>query len=154
MIAAIDPGSEKSAIVIWDGSSVAHKAILENYELLCLCRDADAWHDASVFVCERVECYGMPVGKEVFETVYWSGRFMEAVHESGADFHLIPRREVKLHLCQTMKAKDGNIAQVLRDRFGDKGTKKNPGVTFGMNSHLWQAFALAVTCHDKPDLLK
>lgn len=154
MIAAIDPGSEKSAIVIWDGISVAHKAILENSELLCMCRDQFLPWKLSAFVCERVECYGMPVGKEVFETVYWSGRFMEASISKGTRFHLIPRREVKLHLCGTMKAKDGNIIQALKDRFGDKGTKKEPGVTFGMNSHLWQAFALATTCHDNPELLK
>jgi hypothetical protein len=66
----------------------------------------------------------------------------------------VERREVKLHLCGQARAKDSNIIQALKDRFGDKGTKNKPGLTYGMRKDLWQAFALAVTCMDKPELIK
>jgi hypothetical protein len=98
---------------------------------------------------ERVASYGMAVGKEVFETCEWVGRFDEAWHAtSGRNASLIYRRDVKLHLCQSARAKDANIRQALIDRFGAPGTKKAPGVTYGIKSHLWAAFALAVFAHD------
>jgi len=41
------------------------------------------------------------------------------------------------------------VNQVLRDRFGEKGTKKNPGKLFGVHDHIWSALALAVYSADK-----
>jgi hypothetical protein len=64
----------------------------------------------------------MPVGAEVFETIYWSGRFAEAYgveHDAR-----ITRIDVKMHLCHSPRAKDGNVRQALIDRFGKPGTKK------------------------------
>lgn len=62
------------------------------------------------------------------------------------------RRAVKLHLCGSMRAKDGNIRQALVDRFGGQaqavGTKKAPGPLFGLSSHRWSALAVAVTWWD------
>ncbi|WP_230687708.1 hypothetical protein, partial [Streptococcus pneumoniae] len=50
---------------------------------------------------------------------------------------------VKIWLCGTMRAKDANIAQALRDKHGEVGTKKNPGKLYGIKSHLWSALAIA-----------
>jgi hypothetical protein len=47
------------------------------------------------------------------------------------------------------RAKDQNIRQALIDRLGPPGTKKNPGPTYGVTSHMWSALAVAVTAHDK-----
>ena len=74
-------------------------------------------------VIEMIASYGMPVGKEVFETCVWIGKFAEA---SGMKENYIYRKEEKINLCQSMKAKDSNIRQALIDRFGVVGTKKNP----------------------------
>ena len=88
----------------------------------------------------------MPVGREVFDTVFWSGRFAQAW---GASFALLPRREVKLHLCHSAKATDATIRQALLDQFGGKeraiGTKKTPGPLYGIHKDLWSCLALAVT---------
>jgi len=83
---------------------------------------------------------GMTVGKEVFETCMWVGRFAQA---ANAPVRLIPRGRIKMHHCGNMRAKDGNISQSLRDKYGEKGTKSAPGYFFGVSSHAWQAFAVA-----------
>jgi hypothetical protein len=58
---------------------------------------------------------------------------------------LLPRKDVKMHLCGTPRAKDGNIRQRLLDLLGPQGTKKQPGPTYGVKSHAWAALAVAVT---------
>jgi hypothetical protein len=88
----------------------------------------------------------MPVGAEVFETCVWIGRFMQywCHFASEQSITRIPRKEVKVHLCGTTKAKDANIRQALIDRIGPQGTKKAPGPTYGVKSHCWPALAVAV----------
>ncbi len=102
---------------------------------------------------ESIESYGMAVGREVFETVWWTGRFFEAVARRGANASRLPRKAVKLHLCGSVRAPDSNIRIALLDRFGGtelaKGTKKAPGPLFGIKSHEWAALALAVTWWDQ-----
>jgi hypothetical protein len=97
-------------------------------------------------VIEMISSYGMPVGKEVFDTCVWIGRFMQA---STCPVELIYRNDVKLHFCNSPKAKESNINQALKDRFGDKGTVKNKGYFYGFKADVWQAMALAVTYLDK-----
>jgi hypothetical protein len=76
-------------------------------------------------VIEMIASYGMPVGKEVFDTYVWIGRFAEA---SGMPTNYIYRKDEKMNICHSMRAKDSNIRQALIDRFGVVGTKKNPRV--------------------------
>jgi len=93
---------------------------------------------------EMIASYGMAVGREVFETCVWIGRFIEAWH-SPDDVRLIYRKDVKMYLCGTPRAKDANIRQALIDLLGPQGTKKQPGPTYGVKSHAWAALAVAVT---------
>lgn len=92
-----------------------------------------------VIAIEMIASYGMPCGKEVFETCLWIGRFTEHCREP----RLVYRRDIKMHHCGSARAKDANIRQALIDKYGAPGTKKNPGATYGLKSHLWAAFALA-----------
>jgi len=146
MILSVDPGPEKSAYVIWDGKKILDKNIIPNEFLLKKIYSSKERY----FIIEMVASYGMPVGKDIFETVYWIGRFCEAWEKAFRKRHIrIYRKDIKLYFCNSIRAKDSNIRQVLIDRFGKKGTKKNPGVTYGLSGDLWQAFALAVFCFDK-----
>lgn len=140
MILAIDPGTDKSAWLIFDGQGVVSWGFDDNKTLLGKL-DEVIERDAHELVIEQVASYGMPVGKEVFETVFWSGRFAQAW---GREFHRMTRVAVKTHLCHSAMAKDGNVRQALLDRFGPKGTKKNPGKLYGLKSHAFAALALAV----------
>ena len=102
---------------------------------------------------EMVASYGMPVGMEVFDTCVWIGRFAQAA--KGHRIELIYRKEEKLCLCGSLKAKDGNICQALVDRFAPgqpnkgKGTKKEPGFFYGFSKDMWAAMAVATTYFDK-----
>jgi hypothetical protein len=104
---------------------------------------------------EMIASYGMAVGREIFETCVWIGRFMQAWRNPKA-VRLIYRRDVKLRLCGTVKAKDANVRQALIDMFpktgGGKipqiGTKAQPGPLYGVASHAWAAVAVAVTALD------
>ena len=140
---AIDPGPTESAFVIWDGENILDKGKVANSSLSSL---ITIQNSECQIVCEMIASYGMAVGVEVFETCVWIGRYLERANGS---MQRITRGTVKMHLCQSMRAKDSNIRQALIDRFGHPGTKKAPGLTFGLAGDMWAAFALAVTHHDK-----
>lgn len=141
MIFAIDPGPKNSAWCTYDvekSPPAISAGILPNDEMKMLI----ALMGGETLILEMVACYGMPVGAEVFETCVWIGRFLEA-HQGP--FRLVYRKDVKIHLCGTMRAKDSSIRQRLIDLFGSPGTKKNPGRTYGLAKDMWQSLALAVT---------
>lgn len=143
MILSIDPGSEQSAfVVLTDNYDIIHFGKWRNHEVLNRIRDGRH----STLVIEMIASYGMPVGAEVFETCVWIGRFMQA---ANCKVERLYRKEVKLHLCNSVKAKDSNIIQALKDRFGDKGTVKAKGYFYGFAKDIWQAMAVAVTYLDK-----
>lgn len=143
---AIDPGTEQSAIIEWTGEQILRKGIVPNDEVLPLLATSGA-----PVVIEMIASYGMPVGRETFETVLWIGRFIQEAGRSGRPVRTVYRKDIKLHLCHSMRAKDGNVRQALIDRLGAPGTKKAPGTTYGIASHLWAALAVAVYAHDCPE---
>lgn len=147
-ILAIDPGPEKSAFVIWDGSRIIDKGILLNNEMLQKIDDQST--DIGPCYIEQIASYGMAVGASVFTTCIWVGRFIER-WSGGHPCHqpiLVPRIQIKNHLCHTSKAKDSNIRQVLIDRIGEQGTKKNPGPTYGVKADMWAALAVGIFAYD------
>jgi len=152
MILAIDPGTTESAYVILDKD--LKPVIFGKYDnemilkMIYATNPPDS-NEGRVTDCaiEMVASYGMAVGKEVFETVYWIGRFREAITFTE-NIKLIYRKEEKSNLCHSMKAKDSNIRQALIDRFGAVGTKKNQGWFYGVSKDVWAAVAVGVTYHD------
>lgn len=150
-IVAIDPGSEGSALLELREGRIVEMLHDENAYVLERIHGYRFEHGTlRHLVCEEVTSYGMPVGREVFQTVFWAGRFCEA---STLPFVLLPRRAVKLHLCASPRANDATIRQALIDRYGpgrDKaiGTSKARGPLYGLKGDLWSALALAVTYQD------
>ena len=151
VVLAIDPGPAESAFAAIELGTMKPRNAgkLPNTDLK---RNlADLSEDVSFAAIEMVASYGMAVGREVFETCVWIGRFAEAIHigSKGTIYaDLVYRRDVKLHHCHSAKAKDSNVRQALIDRFGDKGTKANPGFFYGFKADVWQSFALAVYVAD------
>jgi hypothetical protein len=142
-ILAIDPGSEQSAWLLWQDYATGF-GISPNDELVDSIRYSEFQPD--VVVIEQIESYGMAVGREVFETVHWAGRFTEAARPTPVV--QLPRRAVKLAICGDTRAKDANIRQALLDRFGGpraKGTKRDPGPLYGISKDVWSALAIALT---------
>jgi hypothetical protein len=150
---AIDPGNRESAWVVVDETcrpldfgKLANDTVLGYLPTLALTVDRVA--------IEWVSSYGMAVGADVFDTCRWVGRFQQELDRCGMTAELVYRRDVKLHLCHSARAKDPNITQALVDRFAHgepnrgKGTKAKPGWFFGFSADIWQAYALAVTVVD------
>jgi hypothetical protein len=140
LILAIDPGTEQSGWCDFEDGRVTGSGVIPNADMLW----AVQHQSVAVLAIEMVASYGMPVGREVFETVRWIGRFQQAWRQPD-DVMLIYRRDVKLCLCGSMKAKDANVWQALIDKLGPVGTKKEPGPLYGVKSHARSAVAVAVT---------
>jgi hypothetical protein len=154
MILALDPGPAQTGWCLYNGTAVLACGVMPNAEMLERVRTTAAERLA----IEMIASYGMAVGREVFETCVWIGRFQQAWHTPEA-VELVYRKDVKLHLCGTTKAKDANIRQALLDLFpatgGGKtpqvGTKGRPGPLFGVSSHAWPALGVAITaCAARP----
>lgn len=146
---ALDPGTEFTAFMEWDGCRPGHFGFVENSEILPLIGSKPY----AQIACEMIASYGMPVGAEVFETCVWIGEFKHAARLSAVPFRKIFRKDVKLHLCMSMRAKDPHVRQALLDRFGPQGTKKAPGPTYGVSKHAWAAMAVAAYAWDTRRLL-
>lgn len=144
LIVAIDPGTTISAYIEWDGSKIYEYGIVTNPELLqYLERAYKKDYPPRKLYIEALACMGGMVGREVLETAFWSGRFVQQWQLYGlgrGEYESIPRTTIKKH----HKAKDdAGIRAVMIEKYGNPGTKKKPGFTYGLKSHLWQAFGLA-----------
>ena len=147
---AVDPGPLETGYAIMNGLEIERFGIEKNNLLLLAALDSLGDKYPEVMAYEMVACYGMPVGAEVFDTCVWIGRFIERFM---ADSKPVFRRDVKHHLCNSAKAKDGNIRQAIIDKYppigGGKtpqiGTKAQPGPLFGITSHVWPAIGVGLT---------
>ena len=142
---AIDPGPEKSGYVVWHCHRVTAFGHLPN-DILRGYMDDD-WDAVAI---EMIASYGMAVGAAVFNTCVEVGRFLERAKANKIDCKLVYRKDVKMFVCRSMKAKDGNIRQSLIDHIGPVGTKGNQGPLYGVKSHAWAALAIAVTAANDP----
>lgn len=117
-IIAIDPGNKESAWLRLECFQYGGDRIIDfgkhpNEDILSILATTYAEHLA----IEMVQSFGMAVGASVFDTVFWAGRFAQMWRDKPGKFSLVYRKDVKLHLCNSMRAKDGNIRQALIDRF-------------------------------------
>lgn len=152
-VLAIDPGNIESGWCIIDSETLRPlnfdkspnglvlPLLIQNAEVL----------PVSEVVIERIASYGMAVGREVFETGEWIGRFTQRARDNGLPVCFVYRKDEKLHICQDSKAKDPNIRRALIDRFADhdlangKGTKDNPDWFYGFRKDIWSAYAVGLT---------
>ncbi len=148
----IDPGTDQSGLCLFShreqrvtyADVVSNDWIVEHLRYGGMCPRGTSL--STHLVIEMVQSYGArTLGRPLFETCVWIGRFMEAAEGNFASINRIHRGECCLHLCGKRQAKDSYMHEALRDKLGEKGTKKAPGPLFGVRSHAWQALAVAVT---------
>lgn len=162
-ILSIDPGNQESAYVLMNESDLRPIEFgkFSNENVRVEVRRLFQKHYPKVtVVIEMVAHYGkdMHAGKEVFDTCVWIGRFYEMFGDGWAEY--VYRRDEKINLCGSMKAKDADITRALIDRFAKhdfkrgKGTIKNPDWFYGFKEDIWQAYAVGVTWHDMNKLAK
>lgn len=162
-VLAIDPGTTESGWVVIDkDKNVLHSGVWDNQDLMKL---FDTYVNYRPFnyqhvAIEMIASYGMPVGAEVFETCVWIGRFIQAQNDLITPLEKVKkvyRKDVKMFLCGTPRAKDANVRQALIDLYpatgggkvGQIGTKSQPGPLYGLNSHIWPALGVALTALDE-----
>lgn len=158
IVTAVDPGYQQSAILWLD----LQQRVLTGFQTSSN-EDIVATLENSLgtdpLVIEQIESFGKPVGREVFDTVFWAGRFYQAWNGHHIDRAvLLSRRTVKTHLCRSASANDAHVRQALLDRFGPGkaravGLKRTPGPLYGLSADGWAALALAVvwTERERPD---
>jgi hypothetical protein len=149
---AIDPGNEESAWCVLVDGKPFESGKEANAELL---ERVKAWRaEGWLLAVEMIASYGMPVGREVFETCVWIGRFVQAW---GGEHTLVYRKDVKVLHCGSARATDANIRASLIDRFGPGkpkaiGSKAAPGPLYGFRGDQWSALAVALTAEARDAL--
>jgi len=147
---ALDVGTEKTAFAVMNEHYDLYDfGKVDNEELIY-----STYYSSDVMIYEEFASYGMPIGKTTMESIKWNGRFIQratdGAREIDKEIKIVPmlRKDVKMNLCGTMKAKDSNIRQALIDRFGGIGTKKDKGFFYGVSADVWSAIAICVTYID------
>lgn len=177
LIFAIDPGTTKSAYVLLDGKTCEIKdmGLEPNEKVLEVVLGLSP---AKIeLVSEMIACYGQRVGRSVFETCVWIGRFLQAFPGKRSR---MKRKEAVLHLCHRTTGSDADVRQVLIDRYGGKevaiGNKKckkckgkgwfgsgrpvcpvcngecwelPPGPLASVHDDIWAALAVGITFADQ-----
>jgi len=146
IIIGVDPGPEYSAWVRWQ---YPNEEILD----MEICHSQDlavriGQYPFEVLAVEHMQCLGQMVSKSVFDTCYWIGELRSWAKAWATKWFPVFRKQIKMHFCENMRAKDKNIRQVLIDRFGEPGRKKTPGKLYGVKKDLWSALAIAVYMAD------
>ena len=157
---AIDPGPETCGAALYDPSTRrvlwSDKAapVASMCDQLWLPHPDVPWwgHDLLVLV-ERVESYGIS-GNHLLRTSEALGRLWRSAEAGGHDVRLIPRRLVCRALDVTGGGKDGKVRQACIAILGEPGRKADPGPTYGVTSHAWQALGLALAYHEAPPTLR
>lgn len=146
-ILSIDVGTTETGFCIINKET--YKPIrfgkISNEDLLDIIRNEE--YDTLIY--EEFQSYGMPIGVSTITSITWNGRYMQIALDREKKVDYIYRKEEKMNLCGSMKAKDSNIRQSLIDRFGEVGTKKNQGFFYGFKKDIWSAYAVGVTWIDK-----
>lgn len=142
-IIGIDPGSTRSAFVVWhtEARAILQHAKVENPRLWAsTLADNTPWIDRCVI--ERIHLGGRKVGNDVRDTCEWVGRFAamwDAAHP-GQPALLLTRAKVKgaLGLSNfTGRAQDADVRRTLIERLREKRTS-------GLARDEWSALAVAL----------
>lgn len=167
IILAIDPGNEFSGVVIWDDVQqiILFKHKLNNLELINKIKDLS--QDIKIGLCaiEMISSYGLAVGQTTLDTCVWIGIFKQALENELylPKVRLIFRKTIKMHHCQNIRIKDGELNMALRNKYGEDNTVKTPNPIYYneiqqyngsypyMNGDIFAAFALALYISEPKD---
>lgn len=162
-VLGIDPGPTHSAFSAIRPGEPPSKALkgcgyLENEKLLPVIRQWSSFHGVSdaVLAIETYQNYNLRVGKDVFESIFWTGRFYEVwmnAHSDPTPPLRLTNPQIRGLLCHSSSATQSAVSEVLYGLFGPGrknaiGTKKEPGpmslYTPDPKNHLKDSLAVAV----------
>lgn len=157
---AIDPGPETCGAALYDADarrvlwSDKAASVRDLCDHLWLPSTGTPWrtHDTLVLI-ERVQSYGI-AGAHLLLTSESVGRLWRSAEAGGHEVRLVPRRLVCQALDVSGAGKDRQVAAACRAILGPPGRKADPGPTYGVTSHAWQALGLALAYHEAPATLR
>lgn len=154
-IFAIDPGNIQSAYCLMNDEAEEYQFVefgkQDNHVVMK--RMIELLPEIDGVIIERMQSYGMPVGETTFVSAEWIGRFSQEA-EKKVFVSYIYRRDEKLYICGSPRAKDANIRAALIERFAKKdktngkGTKNNKDVFYGVKADMWSAICIGTTYFD------
>jgi len=148
IIIGIDPGTDFTGVAVVGGDYSVYRA----YKMPSA--DVEAFvrsEKPDAISCESLSCYGVAVGREVFETAFWIGEYRCLCRQLGIPFHLFARPEYARALAGVGKVTDSVLRQTLLLRFG--GDKKGqPLFPLKGSTDQRSAYAVAVYYLDKHHL--
>lgn len=151
-IMAIDPGNIQSAYCVMNDNYEFFEFAKQENQLV-MNRMIEILPDIDCVVIEKISNMGMPAGETLFTTAEWIGRYSQEA-EKIVPVKYIYRRDEKLYICGSPRAKDANIRAALIERFAKKdkvngkGTKKDPDVFYGVKADMWAAICIGTTFFD------
>lgn len=128
-VIGLDPGSKKSAWVLYDGGEPVRWGYdMNSFVRVLLANSATNFPPGPVLLAvEYMRPRGLPTSQDEMDTMFELGRMVQTWN---GEWKPVSRHEVKLHVCGHAKAKDANIRAALIDRFGGSsallGTPKCP----------------------------
>lgn len=149
-ILSLDVGTTETGYCYTDDYEIIEFGKIDNNELL----EKVKTYDYKLLVYEEFASYGMAIGQSTIKSITWNGRYMQTALDRNIPVSYVFRKDEKINLCGSMKAKDSNIRQALIDRFAKfdfkngKGTKKNPDYFYGFSKDMWSAYCICVTWLD------
>ncbi|NEZ65581.1 hypothetical protein D0962_22965 [Leptolyngbyaceae cyanobacterium CCMR0082] len=155
LVLGIDPGNTKSGWALWQPGYKVHVSAKDdggamwNDRLLAACRTSPSLSNVDLIVIERMVIY-QASQDTIHDTIVFYGRLVEIFSQRGATVKLVKRSDVRSHfgIPGGKGSVDSKVIKALKQRIGEPGTKQNPGPTFGVTGHSWQALAAAVTGYE------
>jgi hypothetical protein len=155
-ILGIDQGSEESGVMVVSfvtetDFETIHRGKLQNLELLRVINSLNEQHDVSLCI-EKIQSFGMPVGKTTLDSCIWAGRFIQCFLDSGGMYFIeVGRKRITSHFNKSGKGNDSTIRQALIDRFEPslEPGKRPCGILKGVSGDEWSALALVTYYFDE-----
>ena len=116
-ILALDPGSQNTAWVLYDGGEPLEWKTQPNDEVRAMLSGIAQMSQShpDMLAVEYMRPRGMPTSQDEMDTMFELGRMVQAW---GRNWKPISRHEVKVHICGQGNASDANIRAALIDRYG------------------------------------
>lgn len=152
-IISLDVGTTQSGFCIGNSETCEPKYFgkIDNEELVKIVKS----FDYDVLVYEEFQSYGTQMGISTITSITWNGRFIQIAKDRGKQVFPVYRREVKMNLCNSVKANDANVRSALISRFAKfdfkngKGTKEHKDWFFGFKADIWSSYGIFITYLDK-----
>lgn len=142
-ILGIDPGNVRSASVLLKNGVIADKCLLPNGEFLEWLKELRLREPGMRVVTEMIAPRGIGIGRETLDTCVQIGRIQAIFPEMDR----VTRPAVKGCLLGKAAGNDAMIRKCLIGIYGEPGTSKRPGSTFGVVADMWAACAVATAAN-------